>query len=179
MVLKKFQSLNIKYLLFFIFLCCKSIKTFSQHETYLDSVFIKIFNSDLIETKTKQLGESTKPIIIVSNLNCSGCVKYFTSNQKKYNIVFVINNESLLEVMRLKSLYKLSNKNLYFTTSEYINFQKKLICENPTPCSICKCKNKTFFLSYDDLSNITKEFSINKNILSKFFKECDFTIFNK
>ena len=172
------KSTNIKYLLLFSFLCCKSEKTFSQLETNLDSIFIKIFNSDLIETKTKQLGTSTKPIIIVSNLNCSGCVKYFTTNQKKYNIVFVINNESLLEVMRLKSLYKLSNKNLYFTTSEYINYQKKIICENPTPCSVYKCKNKTFFLSYNDLSNLTKEFSINKNYLSKLFKECDSAIFN-
>lgn len=179
MVLKKFQLLNIKYFLVFTFLSCKSVKTFSQHETNLDSIFIKIFNSDLIEAKTKQLGKSTKPIIIISNLNCSGCVKYFTSNQKKYNIIFVINNESLLEVMRLKTLYKLSNKNLYFTTSEFINFQKKLICENPTPCSIYKCKNKTFFLSYNDLSNITNEFSINKKKLSKLFNECDSAIFNK
>ena len=161
MVSKKLKFLQIKICVITFIIYFYSGNLFSQNNNNLDSIFTSIFDYNLLRTNTNSLNNSLKPIIIVSGLNCSGCVKYFTNNQKKYFFIFVLNSESLLDAERLKTNYKLSNKNIYFTTCENIKERKTMICENPTPCCRYKSKSAFHFLDYSSLSNISNEFSLN------------------
>jgi len=109
---------------------------------------------------TKKIDLSKSPTIIVSNMNCGECVKYFTTNKNlRCQIVFVLQNESLLEIRRILDVFQVKAKYIYFTTCEYIVKYKKVFCATQSPSMIYK-KNEDFVLvDYQKLDSLTYGFS--------------------
>lgn len=166
---------NLKLLqssLWVIFLLCYN-STFAQNEVvFLDSIFVKIMDSDLKPVATKTINKKNKPIIIVSTSHCSACVKYFAECQKNYQFIFLMNNESLLEVNRITKLYKLKSKEVYFTTQKSIKSKINLIGSGPTPVAINRCHEEMIFINYSILNQTTQEFTLDHTKVKKALKAC-------
>jgi hypothetical protein len=120
-------------------------------------VFTKVFDFDLKPIEEVDTKILNKPVIFVSSYSCAACVKYFTAYKKaKYNLVFMLNNESLLEVRRVLEFYGTNKKFSYFVTPELIT--KDELLKSATPCLI----NKNYVYDYDVLDSLTKSFNDNK-----------------
>ncbi len=171
MALKKSKSLRTS--IFLIIFCGLQALTIAQGEVItLDSVFTKMFDADLMPVKSASLLKSNKPIIFVSTSHCSGCVKYFAKGQKNYQFIFLMNNQSLVEVERIINFYKLKGKTIYFTTEEYVKNKKNTFCSGPTPIAIYNCNNQTLLLHYASLNSLSHEFTLKHTALIDNFKRC-------
>lgn len=165
MVLEKFQFQNNKiFFLVIIFVITIYSKTIAQRQPVLfDSIFNSIFNTNLDKIQNNFLQSKNKPILIVSSINCIGCVNYFMLKKSKYFFIFIINNKSLLEVNKILALYKLKKEEIYFTTCSNINILKFNFCQKPTPCLLYKNN----FYDYTSLSQISEEFTLKYKLLRK------------
>lgn len=128
----------------------------------IDSIFIKLFDRDLKQIKNNPSVFLKMPIIIVSNTNCAACVKYFTKKNNDCGFVFILSNESLLEIKRTLEIYDVRSKTIFFTTSEYVRKEKREICSGPSPTMILKKRGVFRFYNYWVLDSITQGFSDKK-----------------
>lgn len=169
MVLKDLKSLPISLLLI-LFFAVPFSGICQNNKINIDSVFTKIFDPNLYVVKSKSFTKIKKPTIIVSTTNCSGCVKYFTNEQHNYKFIFVLYNESLLDAERIMNFYKLSKKDIFFTTCDYVKNHKNEICQSPTPCCIYQNNGTYNFLDYASLSNLSSGFTMEHKALINLLK---------
>ncbi len=170
MALKRSKFLRTNFLILFL-----GLQTFLKAQSeviFFDSIFVKVFNSELIPVKSALLLKNKKPIIFVSTSHCSGCVNYFAKGQKNYQFIFLTNNESLVEVQRINNFYKLKGKNIYFTTVEYIKTKINILCSGPTPVAIYNCDNKIHLMHYASLNSMSNEFTLKHNQLINNILHC-------
>ncbi len=165
MALKKSKFCTIS----FVLLLLNINNALGQQKFLFDSLFTKTFNFNLDVVDNSLLKQSKKPIIVVSNINCSGCVKYFCSMQKDYTFLFILFSKSLLEIERLKSFYNLKSKDIYFTTCNYISDANQKICVNPTPCCIINKNNEQYIFNNVELSAFTNDYALTKKELKSKF----------
>ncbi len=127
---------------------------------HVDSVFLKVFDAELNPGNASFEKLFSKPTVIISNVNCIACTKYFTDEKKRFQFVFILSNESLGEISRIMACHHLSKRDVYFTTCKYIGHLKQALCSGPTPCLIYKNRAAYHFLDYAQLSSVTNEFSL-------------------
>ena len=103
MVLKSIKfGLTKKALVFLCFTFMPLVECFPQKpEIYNDSVFTMIFDAQLAHVDLKTGRFIKKPIIIVSNRNCAGCINHFLKDKLNFNFIFLISTQSLLEIQRM------------------------------------------------------------------------------
>lgn len=146
--------------------------SFAQVEKVrLDSMFTKIYNSNVNLVENKRITKNNKPIILVSTSHCSACVKYFAKSQKHYQFIFIINNKSLLEVNRLLSFYNLKSNRVYFVVPDDIQQKKKIMLSGPTPLAFSKSSGDFHFVDYPVLNKITQEFTAPQSKVAIEFKK--------
>lgn len=126
--------------------------------TSLDSLFLKVFSSELNELPARKLTRHNKSVIVVGGINCSACVKYFNGT-KKINFLFIINGESLSEINRIKKVYELNGSNCYFVTKNYIKQKSRVWITSFSPILLKKEKNGVILYSYSQLDSLSQEFN--------------------
>lgn len=124
------------------------------------STFIKIFDSNLKEIHDFKNVIGGKPLIVISNKNCGGCVDYFIKGKKYFKFLFILNSESLLEVQKAMRIYDLKKENVFFSSCEYIIQFNDELCSKPTPCLISQNESTIYFYDYPLLDSFSKEFTL-------------------
>lgn len=130
----------------------------------LDSSLKVIFSTNLEAIPSSQIPFKKRPLVVISNMSCSGCVEYFTSNKKDFVFLFLLQNESLLEINQIIQKHKLQKSSVYFSMAESV-FDS--LSSGPSPKIIYASGTNFILLDYSKVSEITKGFSIKH---SKFIK---------
>lgn len=136
-----------------------------------DSVFTRLFDADLNVQIISYSTFFSKPTVIISNANCIACTEYFTKEKKKFNFVFILSNESLGEIGRIKAKHKFKKGEVFFTTCKAIHTLKPALCSNPTPCLIYKTASYYYFMDYPHLNSATSGFLLKTKALKKKLNE--------
>lgn len=150
-------------------------RTYAQTERVdFDSVFTKVYDSNIKAVENAKIMKANKPLILVSTSHCSACVNYFAQSQKHYRFIFVINNKSLLEINRLLSFYNLHASQVYFVIPDDIKQKKKIILNGPTPLAFSTSGNALYFIGYPTLNAITNEFTASHKKVAEAFRNQKF-----
>lgn len=141
----------------------------AQDTVQLKRVFTRLFDADL---KTEGAKINGKPIVVVSNTNCRACVEYFTRTPDDYQFIFLLFNESLIEIKHLLATYNLKPEHLLFSACEYVSEQKHNLCNEPSPCLLKPCDKSFVFYNYKSTSKLTSGFTLKSPKLKRRLCSC-------
>jgi hypothetical protein len=155
-----------------------TLNSFSQSvfKLKIDSVFQEILNCKLEKKNLNILEQNKKSLIYISNINCIGCVNYFTKKKDNYTFLFLIENKSLLEAKKAIITYNLNENSCYFVERKNIKLINKELTEKPSPCAFIYLDGFYYF-DYDNLKSATGDYAIGykkaKKNIEKLIKAVD------
>lgn len=155
-----------KYKLIFLFISLGNNLGFSQQQIL--NIDQQVYNEKLQIFSLDSLVEKVHTIAFISSTSCVGCVEYLLKEEICYNYVYLIENLSITEMNRVK--LKTDNKNchFYFIVSKFQNNQDLIIDKSPV---LLEFKNEVLYLyNYDELSRLTKSFSLKGNKIKKLLR---------
>jgi hypothetical protein len=124
----------------------------------LNSIATKIFDCELNSFLPSDNEFNRKSIVIVTNMNCLDCVKYFKKSNR-INFLFVLNYESLSEINQILETYELNRKHCYFVPKQNLLEYKDEILNNPSPVLLRKNKTVFNFFNYTQLDSLSRGFN--------------------
>ena len=155
-------------LIFFSILFFSNLYSQQNITLKIDSIFTNLMDQNLNVVSASNILKLKTPIVIISNLNCGGCVNYFEKSKNKYSYIFIINSKSLLEINTIIKMHQLKDELRYFILCKDINLINHDICSSPTPCLINYNEASFLFYNYALLKKISNDYTLNaKKFLKK------------
>lgn len=157
MVLRKLRLLSKQVLVIIIFLQLSPCR--SQQLVSIDTIKFNLFTNKLQAINFSEIEFKDSPIIVITLMNCSGCVNYFISHKKSFSFIFEIQNKSILEINRIIALYNLkdSDKILFLVSNKSA---KNLLIKEPSPQIIFRKEEKNYHLNYSEVVALTNDFTL-------------------
>lgn len=128
-----------------------------------------IFTTNLVPVSFDSLINTNQILIVINRFACQGCVEYLIKNKIGTNFLFVIEDKSRIEMIRVISTYNLKDCNIFYAprTDYYQSFQM----DARSPILIYSKGNLKTILDYDQLYTISNGFTLKKGEMKKRIKD--------